>query len=383
MLLGAAAVLVTRQITALKALQSISLDVMLFLFGVFIIGRALEDSGYLAHISYRIFRRAGSLDHLVLFILFEMGIFSAFLMNDTLAIIGTPLVLLFARRNGIHAKVLLLALAFAVTIGSAMSPIGNPQNLLIAVHGNVGNPFITFFRYLFLPTIVNLLVAYGLLRLFYRKHFQHKLLSYEPEPIKDQKLARLSAISLLLLITLVIVKVVTVFALPQVDFKLTYIALIAALPIVFFSSNRLTIIQRIDWSTLIFFASMFILMQSVWDSGMFQSIITRMHLNLASLGVIMSISVLLSQLISNVPLVALYLPTLMQLGGSVKEMVALAAGSTIAGNFSILGAASNVIIIQHAESDGKETLTFLDFVRIGVPLTLANIAIYWVFISFV
>jgi Na+/H+ antiporter NhaD/arsenite permease-like protein len=93
----------------------------------------------------------------------------------------------------------------------------------------------------------------------------------------------------------------------------------------------------------------------------------------------MGVSVVLSQLISNVPLVALYLPVLSHLGAATKEMMALAAGSTIAGNFSILGAASNVIIIQNAEKKAGETLTFREFVRIGIPLTVVNALVYWLF----
>jgi len=62
-------------------------------------------------------------------------------------------------------------------------------------------------------------------------------------------------------------------------------------------------------------------------------------------------------------------------------MVALASGSTIAGNFTILGAASNIIIIQNAEKKSGETLTFLEFIRIGIPLTLINTVVYWIFLS--
>lgn len=60
-------------------------------------------------------------------------------------------------------------------------------------------------------------------------------------------------------------------------------------------------------------------------------------------------------------------------------MIALAAGSTIAGNLSILGAASNVIIIQNAEKRSGATRTFWEFVRIGIPLTVVNVIIYWLF----
>ena len=384
MLLGAIAVLVTGQISPLDAFESIDLDVMLFLFGAFVIGQALEESGYLSHLSYKFFRQSKSVDILVLTILYGMGILSALLLNDTLAIIGTPVVLILARKTNVKPKVLLLALAFAVTIGSVMSPIGNPQNLLIAINGNITNPFVTFLRYLFVPTMLNLFLAYLLLKLFYRKEFHRVPLTHSTEPITDRGLARLSKISLCLMILLIVAKIATVLANLQIDFRLTYIALAAALPIIVFSPKRLGVIRRIDWHTLIFFISMFILMTSVWNSDIFQSAISSMqkdmHLDFASRDVILAVSVLLSQLISNVPLVALYLPMLVQLGAPTKAMMALAAGSTIAGNLSILGAASNVIIIQKAEKKTGDTLTFLDFVKIGVPLTIVNIFIYYIFL---
>jgi len=70
----------------------------------------------------------------------------------------------------------------------------------------------------------------------------------------------------------------------------------------------------------------------------------------------------------------------MQAGGTTAHLMALAAGSTIAGNLTILGAASNVIIIQQAEARG-ETLTFMEFVKVGVPLTLIQMGIYGVFLG--
>jgi len=277
-------------------------------------------------------------------------------------------------------KILLLSLAFAVTIGSVMSPIGNPQNLLIAIHGDVPNPFVTFLKYLLVPTLVNLLLAYLLLRLFYRKYFHSQPLEYAMEPIKDTRLASLSRISLILLVILIAAKIGTVLAGLDIDFRLTYIALAAALPIIVFLPKRPGILKRLDWFTLIFFAAMFVFMQSVWDSGFFQSAIKATNLNLTSTGMILGVSVVLSQLLSNVPLVALYLPVLTQAGALTKGMMALAAGSTIAGNLTILGAASNVIIIQNAEKRGGSTLTFMEFIKIGVPLTIVNVAVYWSFL---
>jgi Na+/H+ antiporter NhaD/arsenite permease-like protein len=119
---------------------------------------------------------------------------------------------------------------------------------------------------------------------------------------------------------------------------------------------------------------MFVLMESVWRSGIFQSLMTDSQADLTSIPAILTLSVLFSQLISNVPFVALCQPLLVD--PSARELMALAAGSTIAGNLFILGAASNVIIIQKAERSG-ETLTFLEFARVGVPLTAMNVLVYW------
>jgi Na+/H+ antiporter NhaD/arsenite permease-like protein len=379
MLLGAVTVLLTGQISPTNALQAVNLDVILFLFGMFVVGQALEESGYLSQLSSRLFRRAKTVDSLLLLILFGTGLLSAFLMNDTLAIIGTPVMLQLARKTGIRTKLLLLSLAFSVTIGSVMSPIGNPQNLLVAINGNIPNPFITFLRYLAVPSLINLFLTYLLLKFFYRKHLKNQPLNHSTDPITDPKLARLSKVSLIIIVVLVLAKITTSLVGLGIDFRLTYIALAAALPIILLSPHRFGIVRGIDWTTLIFFAAMFVLMQSVWDSGYFQSVIASLYLNLESVGVIMVVSILLSQLISNVPLVALYLPVLSHLGAATKEVMALAAGSTIAGNFSILGAASNVIIIQNAEKKGGETLTFWEFVRVGIPLTAVNALVYWLF----
>jgi len=380
MLFGAVTVLITGQISPTNALKSINVDVMFFLFSLFIIGVALEESGYLSHLSYKIFKRAKNTNQLLLLILFGMGFASALLMNDTLAIIGTPMVLSLAKKYNVNPKNLLITLAFAITIGSVMSPIGNPQNFLIATQGGINNPFLTFLQYLLIPTIINLFVAFLLIKIFYREQFNNNSLNHHPqETIKDHKLAILSKMSLVLLLILIFSKIVISFLNVQLDLKLVYITAISALPILMFSRKRISIIKKIDWHTLVFFAAMFILMRSVWDTGFFQSAITTMSINILSIPMILVISVLLSQLISNVPLVALYLPMLSHIGASTKEMIALAAGSTIAGNLLILGAASNIIIIQNAERKSGETITFLEFAKIGIPMTVINILIYWLF----
>ena len=126
---------------------------------------------------------------------------------------------------------------------------------------------------------------------------------------------------------------------------------------------------------------MFVLMEAVWQTGFFQSLIGTAGTDIAGTEMIFGVSILLSQLISNVPLVALYQPILLHAGVTTAGLMALAAGSTIAGNLFVLGAASNVIIIQNAEKKSHQTITFMEFARVGVPLTLVNTAVYWMFLK--
>ena len=135
-----------------------------------------------------------------------------------------------------------------------------------------------------------------------------------------------------------------------------------------------------DWATLVFFAAMFVLMQSVWDTGTFQALIKGAGINIRSTPSILGISVVISQLISNVPLAALYLPLLMNHTTNAVHLLALAAGSTIAGNFLIMGAASNVIIIQNAEKRRRPGFSFVEFAITGIPIGLINVFVYWLFL---
>ena len=224
---GAAAVLLTGGIKPGAALKAVDLDVMLFLFGMFAAGQVFELSGWLAHAKYELFKRAGSGESLLLMLVFFMGLSSAFLMNDTLAIIGTPVVLLLARKHAISPKALLLALAFSITVGSVMSPIGNPQNLLVAVKGEVPAPFLTFMKYLALPTLLNLGFVFLLVRYFYPEDFTAARLSHSQEPVKDKALARLARVTAAVLALAIGAKILLVSISPGLDFRLTWIALAA------------------------------------------------------------------------------------------------------------------------------------------------------------
>lgn len=377
MLLGGVAVLVTSQIEFVAAVHAVDFEIIFYLLGVFVIAQGLECSGVLEQVTEKMFAKNANALFALFVIVFLLGLAAALLMNDAIAIIGTPVILQLCRGQKKMAVVLLMTLAYAITIGSVFSPVGNPQNLLIAVKSGMDAPFITFFLGLILPTLINLGLLYGVVALLYRKQFSKPMAAIERVVIRDKHSAWVSTLSFYFFVALIALKITLNFFGKDLDFAL--IALVAALPIVLFGRQRKQVFRHLDWGTLVFFVAMFVVMQSVWDSGFFQLWIDKAHIAITGTPWILAISALLSQLISNVPLVALYMPLLQEAGVHVHQYLALAAGSTLAGNIFIFGAASNMIIIQNAEKRGFKDFNVGLFSLIGIPLTVVNLFVYALF----
>ena len=376
---GALVVLLSGQIGWMAAWRAIDWEVIGFLFGVFVLGQALTESGLLARASTRLLGRIRSADGLILGVLFGSGLASALLMNDTLAVIGTPLMLALARAHRLPPRLLLLALAFGITTGSVPSPIGNPQNLLIAIHGELPNPFLDFFGTLARPSLINLVLAWAVLRLAFWRDFHGQALVHELPPIADPALARLAAWGLGAMTLVVALKVAAAAWGAGTLVPLWAVAVAAAAPILLGHARRLRLVGRIDWHTLVFFAALFVLVRSVWDTGVVQSWLPSDGLWMRDLRLLLAGGALLSQLVSNVPLVALALPVMGSAGSSPEALLALAAGSTIAGNLTLVGAASNIIVAQAAERRG-EHLGFWRFLAVGAPLTALQLLVYWLMV---
>ena len=377
--IGASLVLFTGRISLSVAWEAIDFGIITFLFGMFVIGQSLEESGYLSEITDKFLFHGSTTPKLLALIVFGMGIFSGVLMNDTLAIIGTPILLKVAHKKGIPSHPLLLTLAFAITIGSVMSPIGNPQNLFIALRVPIENPFAVFFTYLAVPTLLSLTVLY-FFSLFWLRKGNGKKNDQMTEPYNKQLMV-FCKIALLTVFILIGANIIMSLLKISYNIPLPLIALIPALFLLIFAPKRSAILKGIDWQTLVFFIAMFILMRSVWETSSIKEALMRPSWMTETTWGILTISTLVSQLISNVPLVALYLPTIEQFAHSTVSYMALASGSTLAGSFLIFGAASNLIIIQNAEKRGEKGIDFFEFAKYGIPLTLITVLIYWGYFS--
>ncbi|MEM4695581.1 MAG: SLC13 family permease, partial [Ignisphaera sp.] len=137
----------------------ISIDVILFLIGMFSIVAILDYSGVLDSIAAWFIVRFGTRYSILLALSFIYGVLSAYTVNDALTLMGVPIAISISRAIGIDIKIILLLTAFSITIGSVMTPVGNPQNMLISSLSGMPSPFILFLKKLTIPTLINLIVT--------------------------------------------------------------------------------------------------------------------------------------------------------------------------------------------------------------------------------
>ncbi|WP_100181775.1 SLC13 family permease [Candidatus Nitrosotenuis aquarius] len=390
MCFGAIAVLATGSTRLDDSISAINVDVILFLLGMFVLVSGLESSGMLGHITNRILSYAKTPNQVLFFVICVMGVLSAFLINDTIALVATPIVIGLAKQMNVRPAPLLISLAFGVTLGSMMTPIGNPQNLLVSLHSGMEFPILTFLRYLILPTVASLFCTYYIVKKYYKKELaQATMPSITQSVVLDKSLAKKSSV-------LIIITVVGFFAIGitkmfgiQTGLNFAHVAILGGIVLLIIGNNRRRVVSGINWQILVFFAAMFVFVQGLADGGVievFQRLLpfdSSPDSPLSTINII-GTSVALSQLVSNVPFVAIYLPTLQDAGFTdTISWIALAAGSTIAGNLTILGAASTVIILEAAQKKNGTSFSFIEFFKIGSIVTATNVAILIFFLVLV
>ena len=367
--------------------------VLAFLFALFLFASELDRSGAVDHVARWLVSRARRAEDLPLLLFVGFGVAAAFIVNDALVVLGVPLCVAVSRKLRVDARPLLLTLAFSVTVGSVLTPMGNPQNLLVSLQSGLADPVATFLRYLLVPTAINLAVGGLYVRWIFRSTLSKAEGRFETVrrdapalfPSGGWKGRILEHPSLVLFPATMIVIVTT-----DVTATLTggppvpvyAVALGGAILLMLLSSRRSSLLTGVNWPILLMFAGLFVVVGGAESAGVIGHLEQLIPIPgpshpFQAVPAILAGGIAGPQLVSNVPWVALQIPLLTSLGygsGTPIAWMALAAGSTLAGNVTLLGAASNLIVVERAESLGVR-VTLGRFAKDGIPLAALTIAV--------
>jgi Na+/H+ antiporter NhaD/arsenite permease-like protein len=362
-LIGAVAMIAFGVLTIDDAYRAINLDTIVLLLGMMIIVTYLQVAGFFDFIARIVLKRARTGTGLLLTIIISSGILSAFFVNDTICLMMTPFVLLLTTRSKADPKPFLIALASSSNIGSVATLVGNPQNMLIGTFSRW--PYLKFFLATFPIAVAGLAIDFLVLHFFFGKTLKHKLIHNETGHTSRTDKA-------LLYKSVFIMSVVVVGF--SIGVSLPFMAILGASLLVLVANRRPDeIFAKVNWSLLLFFASLFIVVAGMSKAG----VIEDAHRVLAGyfsvsvvqqIGVFSSASLLLSNIVSNVPYVMVVQHWISAFSSPMLMWLVLAMSSTFAGNLTVAGSVANMIVLELSKE--RAPLRFWEFTKVSGTIAL-------------
>jgi Na+/H+ antiporter NhaD/arsenite permease-like protein len=364
-LLGAVLMVLAGVLSPPEAYASINGDTIALLFGMMVLQVEFERCGLLDAAARAIAARAGSATKLLVAVVLCSGVLSALLVNDAVCLMATPLVLRICVAAGLPALPYLLALATGSNIGGAMTLTGTPQCMIIGAMSGI-----SYARYasVMAPTgFVLLGLAAGVFAIAFRSRLRGARVAAVPPP---SPLDRRDSVRFVATLGAVLVGFVA-------GLPLAWVALAGAcLSALLRFGEPTENLRRLDWSLLLFFASLFVVIGGVarggWVDAAVEGLSPWLTADPASRPVpFAAFSLLGSNVFSNVPFVLVLGHGYAGAGEAFWYQLALT--STLAGNLTLVGSVANLIVAEASAREGVG-VGFLDYLKIGVPLTLLTTA---------
>lgn len=368
-LLGAIALVGIGAVTPEAAVQSLHLPTLILLFAFMVLSAQMRLGGFYSWVTMKLallrLSPAGLLGVLILVVAALSAVFS----NDVVCLAVAPVLIDACQRRHLQPMPYLLALACAANAGSAVTLIGNPQNMLIGASLNLS--FSDYSIQAAGPVLLSLLAIWGIVVWQTRGRWTEVTVTVAPlttRRAEDQtRFNRWQTIKGLT----VAVALLGVFLFT--DWPHEGAALIGAG--VLLTSRRLHsshMLGLVDWELLVLFVGLFVVNHALQETGLAAQAMASLAAAGASLeqpGPLFAATVLLSNLVSNVPAVMLLLPA----ATHPQAGAILALASTLAGNLLLVGSIANLIVADAAGRRGIE-IDWRTHSRVGVPVTVATLA---------
>lgn len=364
-LLGAVLLVLLGCLTPEAAYASVDGNTIAILFGMMVLQVELDRSGLLDAATAAIARRRTGATTLLAAVLIGAGLLSALLVNDAVCLMATPLVARLCRGGRLPPLPFLLAVAVGSNVGGTMTAVGTPQCVLIERFSGLG--YLGFAKVMAPVGFALLLLSSAFFALVFRRSLAGRCIEpVAPAAPLDRPRARAFAISL--------AAVVAGFL---AGLPLAFTALGGAcLNAILNRREPRDTLERIDWTLLVFFASLFVLVGGVAQAGWITRAVDGLSGFLGSDPAARPVpfaafSLGASNVFSNVPFVLV-------LGHGYPDAshafwYQLALTSTLAGNLTLVGSVANLIVAEQAHREGVE-VGFFDYLKVGVPLTILTTA---------
>jgi Na+/H+ antiporter NhaD/arsenite permease-like protein len=368
-IVGAIGMVTLGGLTLDDAYRAIDFRTLVLLFGMMVLVANLQLARFfsaLARVTVAWIHHPAAL---LVAIVFASGVLSALFVNDTVCLVFTPVLLEVAAARRHRPLPYLLALATASNIGSVATITGNPQNMLIGSLSGIG--YRQFAATLAPVAAVGLVLDAALIWFLFRKDLHAGAAEYEGPRTRAAHRAMWAK-------PLAVTACVVAAFLAGIDTALVS-ASAAAILLVTRRVKPEKVYRQIDWALLVLFVGLFVVVAGVSRVGLDRALFELLRpIGIDGVVGFSVVSALLSNLTSNVPAVMLLARLVPHLPDPGTSWLALAMASTLAGNLTLIGSIANLIVAEGARRRGVH-VSFLDYLRVGLPVTVLTIAfgIWW------
>ena len=364
-LTGAALMMAIGAVTPEEAYRAVNLDTLALLLGMMIVVAHLRLSGFFRLVTSWALVHAHSPLILLATVTVTAGAFSAFLVNDAVCLVMTPLVIEVTRSLRRDPIPYLLAVAMASNIGSAATITGNPQNMIVGAVSRI--PYVEFAAALAPVAAVGLVVVIVVLAtLWWREFRQATELTAKPPPARVHKAQLVKAV-------LVTFGVIAAFFAGVPAAMAAFLG--GALLLVTRAIKAHKVYQEIDGSLLLMFAGLFVVVATADKILLTPDLIGSVQaFHFANSYVLTFDTAVLSNVISNVPAVLALKPFVLGLPDQHCVWLVIAMSATLAGNLTPVGSVANLIVAERARAAGIH-VSLWAYCRAGIPITLATLAL--------
>ena len=366
---GAVAMILFGVISFEEAVLSIDFNTIALLLGMMIVIAVLELDGFFTLIADKTISLSKTSNQLLLSIVFITGIASAFLVNDAVVLLFTPVIIHICRTAKLNPVPYLIAEIMASNVGSAMTITGNPQNILIGMQSGIS--YSKFIFHLLPVSLIGMLVIVLVIKFFFKNDFMK-----DSQLTFTKKSSSYNFQSMKFSVPIFLIMVFLFFFGNILKLSIPMIALAgASLVLILGKIKPSQVIKQVDWVLLLFFAGLFIVVHGIEKVGVLDPFIENTPITNSLSGILSlhGLSLVLSQIVSNVPYTILMLPIL-KTASSDLLWLSLASSATLAGNATIIGAVANIIVIEVAKKYDVD-IGFWKFLKVGSIVTVITLII--------
>jgi Na+/H+ antiporter NhaD/arsenite permease-like protein len=366
---GAVSMIIFGVLSFEESVRAIDFNTIALLLGMMIVIATLEIDGFFSFIASKTISYSKTRRRFLVIVVFVTGISSAFLVNDAVVLLFTPVIISICRASKLDPVPYCIAEILSSNAGSAMTITGNPQNMIIGI--NSGIPYGRFLLMLLPVSFISMLIILLVVMVVYAGHFR----SDEKLAVRDG-MFQYSFESMNRSVPIFCCIILMFFLSDALNLSIPVIALAGgSLVLMFGRIGPSRIIREVDWVLLLFFASLFIVVHGIEKTGIIQSLLMTDIIpgGLPGIATIHGLSFFLSQIVSNVPYTIVMLPIMRGTTGE-SLWLSLASASTLAGNATIIGAMANLIVIESAKNLDVR-IGFMEFLKTGILVTLTTLAL--------